>query len=302
MKSGIYKITNVVIGKIYVGSSYDLEFRKRRHFCQLKNGSHDNKKLLIDFIKYGKESFSFEIIEECPAEKLIEREQYYIDLLDVVNTGYNICPQAFTTRGVKRSEEFKRKVSASLMGHPGSNKGKKFSEEHRRKISESNKGRKQKPITEETKKKLSLANKGKKPWNTGKHLSEEHRKKISDEHKTSNCTPSFKGKHLSVEHRKKISQTLLSKGIKRTDEHKEILSKRMKGRKMSPESIEKMRLTKIGKPSWNKGLKMSPQLCKKLSEAHRGIPGHPWTEETKAKMRATLSKKKQKRLAEASNE
>ena len=40
--------------------------------------------------KYGRENFSFRILEECPEEKLKEREIYWIKKLDTYNKGYNI--------------------------------------------------------------------------------------------------------------------------------------------------------------------------------------------------------------------
>ena len=39
--------------------------------------------------KYGRENFSFQIIEECPPEKLQEREIYWIKELNTYHAGYN---------------------------------------------------------------------------------------------------------------------------------------------------------------------------------------------------------------------
>ena len=60
MNSGIYKITNKVNGKFYIGSSVDLKDRWRRHRSHLKNGSHVNTHLQRSYNKYGKEAFIFE--------------------------------------------------------------------------------------------------------------------------------------------------------------------------------------------------------------------------------------------------
>jgi len=82
MKSGIYKIRNLVNGKIYVGSAVDFDKRKREHFNLLKNNKHVNKHLQSSWNLNGEDSFLFEIIEEVhDKENLIEREQCYIDIL-----------------------------------------------------------------------------------------------------------------------------------------------------------------------------------------------------------------------------
>ena len=44
--------------------------------------------------KYGNESLSFSIIETCNREQLLIKEQYYIDLYNSVNRGFNICKTA----------------------------------------------------------------------------------------------------------------------------------------------------------------------------------------------------------------
>ena len=80
---GIYKITNKINGKIYVGQSNDIQRRFLEH-------THRNK-LQIDMAiqKYGKENFIFEILEECPIEQLNEREMYWIETLNSFKNGYN---------------------------------------------------------------------------------------------------------------------------------------------------------------------------------------------------------------------
>lgn len=74
---GIYKITNLVNGKVYIGQSQDIYIRWYDH----KKSSRKKKKniaLYYAFAKYGIENFSFEIVEECPLEELDEKEILYI--------------------------------------------------------------------------------------------------------------------------------------------------------------------------------------------------------------------------------
>lgn len=77
--SGVYKITNLETNECYVGSSVDVEKRWSVHKCPSAWKQKPNKRLYIDFQKYGLDKFSFEIVEKTT--NLKEREQYYIDLL-----------------------------------------------------------------------------------------------------------------------------------------------------------------------------------------------------------------------------
>lgn len=64
-------------------------------------------------LKYGYNNFNLEILEYCDKNILIEREQYYIDLL---KPEYNICKTAGSSLGRKFSIDTKLKISASLKG------------------------------------------------------------------------------------------------------------------------------------------------------------------------------------------
>lgn len=89
---GIYKITNNINNKVYIGQSINIEKRwrehKRRAFVQNKEY---NKYLYNAFRKYGLDNFSFEIIIECPREQLNELECFYIRQYNSCNElyGYN---------------------------------------------------------------------------------------------------------------------------------------------------------------------------------------------------------------------
>ena len=86
---GIYKITNQINGKVYIGQSNDIQRRWQEH----KNPSKflsSKKKLYEAFKEYGIENFSFEVLEECSREELDEKEIYYIEYYDSFNDGYNL--------------------------------------------------------------------------------------------------------------------------------------------------------------------------------------------------------------------
>lgn len=86
---GIYKIQNKLNNKVYIGQSNDIERRFKEH-CSYKRNKNSNKHTIDRAIcKYGKESFTYEIIEECPLEKLDEREIYWIQYYNSYEKGYN---------------------------------------------------------------------------------------------------------------------------------------------------------------------------------------------------------------------
>lgn len=83
---GIYKITNNINGKIYVGQSNNIQ----RRFLEHKNrGATSKIPVDIAIQKYGKENFSFEVIEECTIEQLNQKEMYWISYFNSVENGYN---------------------------------------------------------------------------------------------------------------------------------------------------------------------------------------------------------------------
>ena len=83
---GIYKITKISNGKSYIGQSNDIERRFKEHQSK---GKSSRIPLDIAIQKYGIYAFTYEILEECPLNKLDEREQYWIKYYDTVNNGYN---------------------------------------------------------------------------------------------------------------------------------------------------------------------------------------------------------------------
>lgn len=84
--TGIYKITNLMTGRFYIGQSKNIERRYIEHCTR----SHDKEIVDLNINLWGKENFSLEILEECPIDKLDEREDYYIKLYNAVELGYNI--------------------------------------------------------------------------------------------------------------------------------------------------------------------------------------------------------------------
>jgi len=92
INSGIYEIKNIKNNKRYIGSSYQLKYRKRNHFNKLRNNNHPNIYLQKAYNKYGLENFEWRIIEYCNKEQFHEKETYWIDYYKCNNRkfGFNL--------------------------------------------------------------------------------------------------------------------------------------------------------------------------------------------------------------------
>ncbi len=90
-KTGVYRLRNLVNGKVYYGSTIDTDQREWQHFNALAAGKHCNRFLQASYKKHGRDAFVFEVVEECPEVDLLLREQVYLDsaALDRVNH-YNL--------------------------------------------------------------------------------------------------------------------------------------------------------------------------------------------------------------------
>lgn len=152
MTGFIYKIINLKNGKIYIGkTTQSLKRRFNQHISRALSNEERLKHIYLysAIRKYGKESFSIELIEEVKKELLNQREEWWIKFYKTTEkeNGYNLTGGGdggtnmlpSTIKKIKEtknkngtwlhSEETKRKISTS-------HKGKKFSEEHKRKLSE----------------------------------------------------------------------------------------------------------------------------------------------------------------------
>lgn len=118
LNCGIYSIENKINGKTYIGSSVNLKRRLACHLVLLSTNRHPNQKLQRSWDKHGSENFKIEILEYLHPTKeiLLAREQYWIDLLNVVATGYNISPTAGSSLGTKFTEETRAKMRAAAVG------------------------------------------------------------------------------------------------------------------------------------------------------------------------------------------
>lgn len=92
-KTGIYKLTNVMNGKVYVGQSRRISRRLKAHESDSRriDDVRGQTPLYEDVRKYGFDKFSVEVLELCEVEELDEKETFFIDLYNSTNPdfGYN---------------------------------------------------------------------------------------------------------------------------------------------------------------------------------------------------------------------
>ena len=221
-RAGIYRFTNILNGKTYVGSSVELRNRFLHYYrlTYLANKRRGQSMICKALLKNGYNNFTLEILEYCDPSEAILREQYYIDLL---KPGYNILKFAGSTLGYKHSEDTKAKLSSVLKAVWKS----EISDMLKAKLSAS--------WTEERRLKMILLKEG-------KTLSEETRAKISaalkevwqSEEKRAKYLASKKKKDviMSEETKAKISAT--KKGVKKSEETKAKMSAAHMGNKHGP--------------------------------------------------------------------
>lgn len=186
MQTGVYRFRNRDNGKVYVGSAArSIRTRRYEHVRMLNNSTHVNKYLQNAWNKHGAAAFTFRVLERCPPEQCLAREQHWIDKLRAADPrrGYNRCPKAGSVLGCRWKRD---PDSYKWMENP----------EWREKIRQSSWGRKH---TEETKAKIGAGNRGKL---AGRKLTEDHKAKIS-----------WLGRKHSVKTKAKISAALKGKVV-----------------------------------------------------------------------------------------
>ena len=111
MTTGVYKLTNKINGKSYIGGSIDVNRRRMEHFKPSRVSRLIHLPLYEAINKFGREQFEFEILEETNAEDLNAREEYYIKAYDIVKNGYNVSATAFSMHDEDLIKEHSQKLS-----------------------------------------------------------------------------------------------------------------------------------------------------------------------------------------------
>lgn len=162
----IYKITNLINNKVYIGqTSTSMKQRMSEHL------RHNLLPIDRALNKYGIENFEVEVIDEANSkEELNQKEIYYIKKYNCIRpNGYNLTIGGKATTGYRNTDEAKRKMSNTALEN-GLNKSEAYKGEGNPFFG--------KHHTEESKKMMSEKRKGM------KHLTDEQVKKLRASHST----------------------------------------------------------------------------------------------------------------------
>ncbi len=206
---GVYAITHLPSGRIYIGSSVRIEQRWQRHRQDLNAGVHHSSYLQRAWAKHGEAEFTFTLLLETTREVVRREERRLIQerqpVFNCMGTEEGPLKHSSETRekmseAQRRIWEERRKAgTATLSEEHKANiakaaKGREHTEASRTKMREAAQNRP--PVSEETRKKLSTAGK---QSQKGREFSPEHRAKLA---------AARKGRKMSDEQRAKIAASL----------------------------------------------------------------------------------------------
>jgi group I intron endonuclease len=251
MKLGIYHITHAASGKHYVGSSGDVTRRWRNHRRALQRGSHHSRLLQSAWAEHGAHAFEFAVLEvvECRAD-LIAREQFWMETLNAVASGFNVCPNAGGGAGYVPTNEQRAKMSAAGKGRPKS-------PEHRATIAEAHLGM---THTVESRAKIGAASRGRKrsPQSLAKLSATLTGKRHSDAARAA-ISAALKGKPKSAEAIANYVASRARNARPLSPESRARIAVASTGRKQSPETIAKRVAGQVATKARNKALRQAEQ-------------------------------------------
>lgn len=152
---GVYRITDQVSGKFYIGSSVHVAKRWEQHRFRLQRGTHPNP-ILQAIWKAAPGRLRIETLRECSSDKaeILASEQ---EALDACGVGKNLlCMNVLTVAG---SHLGRKRPQSTRQALAAANRGKKHTDEAKAKMRAAKLGR---PLSEEHKRKLGDAARGKK--------------------------------------------------------------------------------------------------------------------------------------------
>jgi group I intron endonuclease len=234
---GIYGIFNTANSKVLVGSSNNISKRFGCHKSALSRGVHYNDHFQLSWNKYGKDSFEFRVLEACPLQMLLIRENVWMEYYKSLSPKFGYNMQNATRTFI--SEELRK----NMIGSHG------ISPEHKAKLLTYHLGI---PMPDHVRKAIDRAVKGKK---RSKEFVEKLRKRMTG----------FKHTKAS---KAKMSLAKQSKpGHPHTEEFKKMMSEKMTGRRLSEETKRKLSQVRSGV-----GHPHSEKTKQKMSESKKGKP------------------------------
>jgi group I intron endonuclease len=128
---GVYRITCLPSGRVYIGSSIDIAKRFSEHRSSLRAGRHHSLLMQRAWDKHGREAFQFKPLFLCRPADRIGAEQVQIDLHRAADPKFGMnrasvakgTPPSRAFAGRRHSEESRRQISDSRKGYQAWNKG-----------------------------------------------------------------------------------------------------------------------------------------------------------------------------------
>ena len=124
--SGVYKITNIVTGDFYIGSSKDVNKRWACHKCPSIWQRYPNNPMYLDMKKYGTDKFELQILAEVEIASLKEAEQQLIEKLKPVYNDRNA-----NGWDVERQKEHKKEYQKKSEKYKEYKKSDEYKKSHR---------------------------------------------------------------------------------------------------------------------------------------------------------------------------
>lgn len=118
---GVYAIKCIPNGRIYIGSSKNIEVRRKRHLSDLMARRHTSRHMQSSFDKYSADNFLFTVLYFSNIE--VERLQQETRFISIISPSilFNSAPVAGTTLGYKHTPETRNLMSAQRTGKPLTN-------------------------------------------------------------------------------------------------------------------------------------------------------------------------------------
>ena len=171
--AGVYRISNRVDGKQYIGGSLLVLRRLGHHRSLLRRQLHFNRHLQRAWDKHGEDAFVFEVVQFCDKDDVLFCEQTHLDeMFATVDRRliYNTATVAAAPMtGLKASDETRRKMSDAL-------RGKRRCEATKERMRKAQRGR---VVSDEGRRNVSMSKSGANHPNWGKSMPEVVREKIS---------------------------------------------------------------------------------------------------------------------------
>lgn len=146
MNKGVIYRAFLPSGMSYIGQTTDLPKRIKKHFYARKDGNLFHTAI----VHFGMNAFSWEVLEEVDEDKLNERELFWIDYYNTLETGFNADTKGYVIR--KSAKQVGERISSKL-------KGRVFSDNHRNNLRKAKVGC---HLTEEHKRNIGNSGRGKK--------------------------------------------------------------------------------------------------------------------------------------------